>query len=384
MQRNDTQSTVPKGKVSSNHAPRFMPALDTRKRKIRGLWTRNGRYYAQMRVAVEGGKSKPVRVPLKSTTLEAARGEAEERRTEKTKGELHLPGKRPKFCDLAAQYRQSAQFLSKKPTTRLSEEQALNRWVRHLGETRIDWIKTEGISGFRDKRKKEGVSNRTINLDVVAFTNAMKYAADQGLIAEPPKLRQLKQRDPLRRPLLTKDQIDSLLFHAEPSKNAAQFRLYLRFLISAGPREQEALKIRKSDVDLAREVVRIGGDGDTKNSQGRDVQFNTSLRDVLTELMKSLPDDTIWLFPSPQRGKNDRHAMTFRETLRIARKGAKLEWVGFHDFRHFFASQCVMAGIDYMTIAKWMGHQDGGILVGKVYGHINDEHQRSAAKKLKF
>ncbi len=361
-----------------------MPATDTRKRKIRGLWTRNGKYYAQMRVALAGGKSKPVRVPLKSTTLEAARVEAEERRTEKTKGELHLPGHRPKFCDMSAQYLQSAQFLSKKPTTRLSEEQALNRWVRHLGETRVDWIKTDGISSFRDKRKKEGVSNRTINLDVVAFTNAMKYATDQGLIVTPPKLRQLKQADPVRRPLLTKSQIESLLKNAESSKNADQFRLYIRFLISAGPREQEALKIRKADVNLDRGVVIIGADGDTKNSQSRDVQFNAALRDVLTELMASLPDDTVWLFPSPQRGKNDRHAKTFRETLHIARTGAKLEWVGFHDFRHYFASQCVMAGIDFMTIAKWMGHQDGGILVGKVYGHINDKHQRDAADKLKF
>ena len=35
-----------------------------------------------------------------------------------------------------------------------------------------------------------------------------------------------------------------------------------------------------------------------------------------------------------------------------------------------------------MTIATWLGHQDGGILVGKTYGHLNDEHQREAARKL--
>ena len=42
---------------------------------------------------------------------------------------------------------------------------------------------------------------------------------------------------------------------------------------------------------------------------------------------------------------------------------------GFHDLRHHFASICVMAGIDFMTVAAWLGHKDGGILVGKVYGH---------------
>ena len=59
-----------------------------------------------------------------------------------------------------------------------------------------------------------------------------------------------------------------------------------------------------------------------------------------------------------------------------------MPWVGFHDLRHFFASQCVMAGIDFMTIASWLGHQDGGILVGKVYGHLADEHKRRMADNL--
>jgi hypothetical protein len=41
-----------------------------------------------------------------------------------------------------------------------------------------------------------------------------------------------------------------------------------------------------------------------------------------------------------------------------------------------------MSGVDYMTIAKWLGHQDGGILVGKVYGHLSDEHQKNMARLL--
>jgi len=41
-----------------------------------------------------------------------------------------------------------------------------------------------------------------------------------------------------------------------------------------------------------------------------------------------------------------------------------------------------MAGIDFMTIAAWLGHKDGGILVGKVYGHLIDEHRQKMAAKL--
>ena len=37
-----------------------------------------------------------------------------------------------------------------------------------------------------------------------------------------------------------------------------------------------------------------------------------------------------------------------------------------------------------MTIAAWLGHKDGGILVGKVYGHLLDEHRSKAAKQVRF
>ena len=41
-----------------------------------------------------------------------------------------------------------------------------------------------------------------------------------------------------------------------------------------------------------------------------------------------------------------------------------------------------MAGIDFKTIAEWMGHQDGGVLLCKVYSHLLDSHKREMAAKL--
>ncbi len=37
-----------------------------------------------------------------------------------------------------------------------------------------------------------------------------------------------------------------------------------------------------------------------------------------------------------------------------------------------------------MTIASWLGHADGGVLVGKVYGYLAESHKRAAALKLRF
>jgi hypothetical protein len=43
-----------------------------------------------------------------------------------------------------------------------------------------------------------------------------------------------------------------------------------------------------------------------------------------------------------------------------------------------------MSGIDVRTIAEWMGHLDGGILIGKIYSHLLGEHRQRMAQKLVF
>ena len=43
-----------------------------------------------------------------------------------------------------------------------------------------------------------------------------------------------------------------------------------------------------------------------------------------------------------------------------------------------------MSGIDFMTIARWLGHKDGGILIGKVYGHLADDHRKAQAARMNF
>jgi hypothetical protein len=43
-----------------------------------------------------------------------------------------------------------------------------------------------------------------------------------------------------------------------------------------------------------------------------------------------------------------------------------------------------MSGIDFMTIARWVGHKDGGILIGNVYGHLSNEHAQAQAARLNF
>ena len=49
--------------------------------------------------------------------------------------------------------------------------------------------------------------------------------------------------------------------------------------------------------------------------------------------------------------------------------------------RHYFVSNAIEAGVDFKTIAAWVGHKDGGLLVAKTYGHLRDTHSFEMAKR---
>jgi integrase len=387
--------------VSTNHRAQFIPARDSRNRRIPGLYLRGDRYYAQLWVDVGNGKKTSRRFPLRDGdnepvhTLSAAKEALEIKRHERRENQLPPIGHKPLFRDYCATYFEKARVQRKRPDTVAGEREALARWCHHLGHIRIDQIATPLIANFIDKRLKGGkfcgrklaaVSERTANLDIIRLRNVLKSAIDDGHVHELPRIQMLDEAPPPKRDLVTPAEFDRLIDAARNAceKNGDQLADYLQFLAFSGAREKEALRIKWADVDFARERVTIGADQLTKNWESRTVEFNPQLGALLREMHARRAPDCSWLFPSPQRGPRDEHARSFRESLKTARKAAGLEWVGFHDLRHYFCSVCVMAGIDFMTIAAWLGHKDGGILVGKVYGHLLDEHRSKAAKQVHF
>jgi integrase len=114
------------------------------------------------------------------------------------------------------------------------------------------------------------------------------------------------------------------------------------------------------------------------------LDFNPKLKAHLLAMRARAHGVSEFLFPSPQRGTKDFAAKTFQESLKLARERAEMPDFKFHDCRHHFISTCVMAGVDFMTIASWVGHRDGGILIGKVYGHLANEHRRAMAQRVAF
>ena len=71
-----------------------------------------------------------------------------------------------------------------------------------------------------------------------------------------------------------------------------------------------------------------------------------------------------------------------RKALETACRVADLPHFSHHCLRHFFVSNAIEKGIDFKTIANWIGHTDGGLLVAKTYGHLRDTHSMEMAKLM--
>ena len=150
-----------------------------------------------------------------------------------------------------------------------------------------------------------------------------------------------------------------------------------------GSRATETLRLMWSDVDWGQQQLTIGSDGLSKNHESRAVDFNDALAELLEE-MRSRSNGSAYLFPAPRMFGEDAPARSLKGALYKARELAGVDGFGYHDCCHYFISHAVMSGIDYMTIARWVGHKDGGVLIGRVYGHLNDEHAKRQAKRLKL
>jgi integrase len=233
------------------------------------------------------------------------------------------------------------------------------------------------------------VGNRTANYDVLALSNCLKFAKEEGWFSG--KLptegyQRLKYAAP-KRPLFTKEQLEHVCEVATQKnadgtpkyRNGALLADAIRFMRTTGARVTSALSTRWSDVDWERRQVHLRN---TKyDKQNVVVDFSDELETVLKEMYSRRLPDSDCMFPA--RRDEASSIGSLRATFEKVRSEAGLPNLHFHDTRHHFISECVMSGVDFMTIAKWVGHASP-VLIGKIYCHLSNEHAQRAAKRVTF
>ena len=150
------------------------------------------------------------------------------------------------------------------------------------------------------------------------------------------------------------------------------------------------------DIDFENDQIHIRpkDSHQLKNSQFTVIEISAELKPVLLKWKKDwqaefekrqkrhpeekgFPHD--WLFYNPH--KQLERANCFSKAFEFARTESGLPNMTPHTLRHFFISYCVMAGIKFFKIARWVGHSNTK-MIEEVYGHLSPEYRKKQMSKL--
>lgn len=375
-------ASAEQGPISS---PAFQKVRDSRGHKIRGLWRRGKRFYSQMTV-LKDGRNVVRRVPLDATTTAEAVKERAALIAKRDSGVLAATTNSSTiaFSTVADEY--TAFIVGRKAQTSVNAEtSAIRRLKDVFGPVPIRNIVGTQIQDFVSTRLQSGLSPGTINRLRSILNNVMAFAKTRKYIARIP-VWDVDWLDytPNPRKLISSADVDAFCAAALTAGRPQSFVDYIRLLAYSGGRKTECIRLQWVDVLWNTKQLRFRSEL-TKNGRTRHVNFNPQLEALLTAMTTRRRPETQFLFPSPWDSRGDVPRSQFWADFAITKRSmGKCPIADFHTLRHFFISTCVMAGIDFMTIASWVGHQDGGILIGSVYGHLNDQHKQNMATKLTF
>lgn len=359
--------------------------FDGANRRVRGLWLRNGTYYCNATVKdPSSGIKKKRRICLKgASNLPAAKEQMVLLKINLRENGTVTGSKGMTLKEYIPHYLKHAK---KEPKTLQNEKSFLKQWESYLGSnTRVTEITATQIIAYRthcEKKQPKPLSNRTINLHCRALKQLLLDAKRQGYLKSLPTegITQLKEKRD-EKPLFTLDQICSLGTEALSNhpKTGLQFANWLALACYSGGRLTETLKLKWSDVDWIQNQL-VFRATNTKSAKTRRVDFNKNLNNHLLAMLASKKPDSEHLFPSCRTANP---TSTFKKLLFQIREKLNLKQFSPHSTRHFYISHCVMSGIDYLTISRWVGHATS-ILIAKIYGHLNNEHLKRQAEKLTF
>lgn len=236
-----------------------------------------------------------------------------------------------------------------------------------------DWVRKNKGTGSASR------FNNTLGALKTLFALAIKKGARRTNPAVEMKRKHVPTKD-LSIILPTRPQFHSLVAAIRDgggrfSKASADF---VEFLAYTGVRKDEARWILWQHCDFQRGEILVTGSPDkgTKNSERRRIPMIQDCRALLERIQA-------------QRGQQAGTApvMLVNESQKAMDRAFQqlgLARLTHHDLRHYFATISIESGVDIPTVAKWLGHKDGGVLAMKIYGHLRNEHSLAAARKVSF
>jgi len=287
------------------------------------------------------------------------------------------------FDAIAARWLASVRHTLKESTA-LRREQYLRALAPSFAGLTLRNIKTAHCEAWVTRRGNT-IAPQTFAHELETMRAVFDYAREQGLILrDPSKGIKRKRILPAKIEVPSREQFGQLVAairlsdgRKDSQAKASPGADLVELLAYSGCRLDEARNLRWQNVDFNRRCVTVtGGERMTKNFETRTLPMTDALFGLLSRLCaraeKHTPQDCVVKIKSAKK------------CLATACRRLGFPRFTHHDFRHFFATTCIESGVDVPTIAKWLGHKDGGALAMKVYGHLRQEHSFTQIKRVQF
>src|SRR5438132_12750434 len=268
------------------------------------------------------------------------------------------------FKDFAQMYLEREGPLLKSIRT---ERNRVLAWAREFGSRPLGQITRAEIEAWRRERMSK-CRPSTINRFMSRLKRLFSLAVEWELLEESPmKGMKFLRENNARTRYLSLEECQRLI----ASCIAPHIRAVVTVALHSGMRLGEILNLRWHDLDFASGFILVR---DSKNGESRHVAHDATLSALFRAYPRRLGADLV--FSSSSGGR----IVDVRTGFLNSCKRAELTDLHFHDLRHTFASQFVMAGGDLYILKEILGHKS--ITMTQRYAHLSPTYKIKAIDRM--
>ncbi|MGA2317597.1 MAG: site-specific integrase [Thermodesulfobacteriota bacterium] len=278
------------------------------------------------------------------------------------------------FNELAEQYLRWAE----RQRSFQSKKYFINQLVRDFGLIPLRQFSSMLLEQYQTERLQKGnkpaTANRLIATIKHMFTKATEWdMVEEGILKRIRKAKLLEENNRRLR-FLSIEECRTLINACD-----SHLRPIVITALNTGMRKSEILNVVWDRIDLKHGFIFLD---QTKNGERREIPINATLRETFLELFQGTKErprriDIPFAFYNPitERAYED-----IQRQFATACRRAKISNFHFHDLRHTFASQLVMAGVDLTAIKELLGHKT--LTMTLRYSHLAPSHKVKAVDIL--
>jgi len=274
-----------------------------------------------------------------------------------------------KDCKVAVLAGDYSNWASTQKSYKTSKRFFINQIIEVFGNINLSDLDTKTIEQWQSeqlKLKKPSSINRVLACLKHMVSKAIDWnMASEETLKQVRKVKFLKEYNKRLR-FLTVDECQLLIECCHKD-----LKPIVTIALNTGMRRGEILGLKWEQVDLRHGFILLDI---SKNGERREIPINTTLEYLFKKIPHGVESEYVFT------GKTGKPLTDIKKGFHTALRKAGIHDFRFHDLRHTFASQLVMAGIDLTSVKGLLGHKE--IKMTLRYSHLAPGHKRKAVQVL--